>query len=89
MSDIGYSWGMTGHDTNTKGTTMNEQIQARRADWIRREDAGCVYYIHRTLRSEIIRKDNAHGRWIASFNRGGSRGYRCLFTAMTAAGKDC
>lgn len=22
MSDSGYSWGMTGHDTNAKGTTM-------------------------------------------------------------------
>jgi len=23
MSDTGYSWGMNGNDTNTKGTTMN------------------------------------------------------------------
>ena len=48
MSDTGYSWGMTGHDTNTKGTTMTNDR------WTQEEiENAAAWYVAHSSDAEI------------------------------------
>lgn len=62
---------------------MRAKIEAARSNWIRREEAGYVYYVHRTKNVEICpARDGGRGRWIIGGGLFDGVRKRSLYMAM-------